>query len=246
MIKLVDSFDEYNFDSFEDVFFHRIYSDYSAIRQFKDVFFYVCENDGAITGVISKVDGVITMSLRENADFEELNEFVKVIGFTTILCEEKYSCHFDGKKKSGKILKLRIDEVFGSNAELLETYDLKNVYPLLKRVFRKVPDFPGWYVNTCYGMIHNTVISAGVRVDGKIVSVAFALFVTEKIAVLSAVATHPEHRNRGYAMEIVKKILDENRGKEIYLFLENPLLEEYYAKLGFVPYKMWSEIENVV
>lgn len=246
MIKLVDDLYEYNLNLFDDIFFHRISSDYSEISRFENVFFYVCENNGAITGVISKVDGVLTMSLNDNTDFEELSEFVKVIGFTTILCDEKYSCYFEGKKASGKIMKLRTDELFGSNAELLRTHDLKNVYPVLKRIFRKVPDFSEWFVNTCYGMIHNTIMAAGVRAAGEIVSVAFMLFVNDKKAVLSAVATQYEHRNRGYAMEIVKKLLDENRGKEIYLFLENPVIEKYYGELGFVPCGMWSEIENVL
>ncbi len=247
MIKLTEDLTEYDLSFFEDdIFFQRIYSDFLTIGKFPKSFFYICVDDNEITAVISKICGVITLSAKENADFEEINEFVRVIGFSTILCDFSFSCHFDGKKTSGKIMKIRTDEKFGSNAEILRTDELKEAYPILKRVFRKVPDFPDWFVNTCYGVIHNSVIVSGVHYNQKLVSVAFALFVTERTAVISAVATHPEHRNRGYAMEILKKLLDENTGKEIYIFLENPLIEEYYGKLGFVPCKMWSEIENVL
>ncbi len=248
MIKLAENLNDYDLSLFEDdIFFMRIRSDFDVMSRFENVFFYVCKNQAEITAVISKVSDVITISASEDADFIEINEFVKAVGFTTILCEDKYAYHFEGEKTSGKIMKIRADESLESYAEVLKADDLKNVYQLLKKVFLgKIPDFSDWFVNTCYGVIHNSVMVAGIRSKDEFVAVAFALFVTEKTAVISAVATHPEHRNRGYAFEIIKKLLNENKGKEIYLFLENPLIEEYYAKLGFVPFKMWSEIRNVI
>ncbi len=246
MIKLVDNFKDYNIKGFDDVFFYRIMSDFNTIRQFDNVDFYVSLIEDDVTAVMSKVNGVITISAADNADFQEINEFVKVIGFTTILCDEKFSSSFIGKKTSGKILKLSAGKSFSSDAELLDTNNLKEIYRVLKRVFKRIPDFSDWFVNTCYGMMHNSVMSAGICTNGKIVSVAFMLFISEKAAVLSAVATLPEYRNRGFAMQIVKKLLNENKDKDIFLFLENPLLEEYYAELGFSYCKMWSETENVI
>ncbi len=248
MIKLTDNLNEYDLSLFEgDIFFHRIYSDFSIIGKFPESLFYICLNDNdEITAVISKIYDVITLSAKENADFEEINEFVRVVGFSTILCDFNFSCHFEGKKRSGKIMKMRTEEKFGSKAEILPANVLKYAYPILKRVFRRVPEFPDWFVNTCYGIIHNSVIFAGVHYNEEIASVAFALFVTDTTAVISAVATRPECRNRGFAMEVLKKLLDENTGKEIYIFLENPVIEEYYAEIGFVPCKMWSEIDNVL
>lgn len=247
MVKLVEDFKLYDLSSFEDdIFFHRIYSDFTVIGRFPENLFYVCESDNGITAVLSKIGDIITISAKGDADFEELNEFVRMVGFSVILCDNEFSCHFDGKKRSGKIMKIKTDESFGSSAEILKEHELKSAYPILKRCFGNLPDFPHWFVNTCYGVIHNSVIFSGVHCEKELVSVAFTLFVTDKTAVLSGVATLPEHRNRGYAMEIVKRLLDENRGKDIYLFLENPVIEEYYAQLGFSPCKMWSEIENVL
>ncbi|MBQ2829044.1 MAG: GNAT family N-acetyltransferase [Clostridia bacterium] len=248
MIKLTENLNEYDLSFFEnDIFFLRIRSDFDVMSRFENVFFYVCMNQAEITAVISKVSDVITISASEGADFDEINEFVKVVGFTTIICEDKYAHHFEGEKTSGKIMKLKAYDSLESYAEMLNTDDLKKVYRVLKTVFwGKVPDFSDWFVNTCYGVIHNSVMVSGIRSKDELVAVAFALFVTEKTAVISAVATHPEHRNRGYAFEIIKRLLNENKGKEVYLFLEDPLIEEYYAKLGFVPCKMWSEIRNAI
>ena len=247
MVKLVDDLNFYDLSSFEeDIFFHRIRSDFSVIGRFPENLFYVCESDNGITAVLSKIGGTVTISAKDSADFEELNEFVQMVGFSTILCDAQFSCCFDGKKKSGKIMKIKSDERFESSAEILDAQELKAAYPILEKCFKNLPDFSHWFVNTCYGVTHNSVIFSGIHCEKELVSVAFTLFVTDKTAVLSGVATLPSYRNRGYAMEIVKKLLDVNRGKDIYLFLENPIIEEYYAQLGFTPYKMWSEIENVL
>ena len=183
MIKLVEDLNGYDLSFFEDdIFFQRIYSDFNTISKLKDVFFYVCEEESEITAVISKVFGVITVSAKDNANFEEMNEFVKVIGFTVILCDNEFSCHFDGEKTYGKIMKFRTDAPLGGGGELLPAEKLRSVYRIVRENFRRVPDFSEWFVNTCLGMFRNSTMLAGVYQQEAIVSVAFALFITEKTA----------------------------------------------------------------
>ena len=86
----------------------------------------------------------------------------------------------------------------------------------------------------------------GIYEDEKLVSGAFSLFETEKSTVISSVVTDENYRCKGYGENIVKSLLNENQNKDVYVFTENDKIKKWYEKMGFVPCKMWSEIENVL
>lgn len=247
MIKITENFDEYNFVCFEDdIFFQRIYSDYRTLSCFKDAMFYVCEENNEVTAVISKVGATITVSAKENAQFDEINEFAKVIGFATILCENKFSSYFDGKKTSGSILKIRCDTKQNSKADKLYAENLTDMHKLIKSVFDIEPEFADWFADMCHLMRHGAAKFCGVYSDEVLVSAGFSLFTTQKSAVISSVATHEDFRHKGYGKEVIKFLISENYGRDVYVFTENVKTENWYKNMGFVPYKKWSEIENVL
>ncbi len=247
MIKLIDNFDEYDFSSFEDdVFFQRIYSDYMSLSVFENVMFYVCENDTSTEVVISKIDGNVTVSAKDNASFEEIKEFLNIVGFSKILCDRRFSCFFDGTESHGCILKLKSDEIFNCKAVILDSDHLKNMYLLVEKVFETKNDFLPWVADLSHRLRHNSATLCGIYSDEKIVSGAFSLFETEKSAVISSVATHYEARHKGYGEDVVKALLNKNFSKTVYVFTENEITEKWYKKMGFTSYKMWSEIENVL
>ncbi len=247
MIKLTDNFELYDFSSFkDDVFFQRIYSDFKTLSSFEDVMFYVSLNDDEITAVISKVSGNITLSAKETAPIEEINEFFNVVGFSKILCEEKFARYFDGQKTEGNILKFSENEHYGYKAKLLYTENLKDMYVLLKEVFGIDADFSYWFTDMSYKLRHGGASFCGVYEENRLISAAFSLFETEKSAIVSSVATDNSYRCRGYGERVVKTLLDKNFGKDVYVFTENEKTENWYKKMGFVPCKKWSEIENVL
>ncbi len=66
---------------------------------------------------------------------------------------------------------------------------------------------------------------------------------TTKSAMVVAVATHPEYRNRGYASLLMKQLLFEYsvvRKKSLCLFYDNPAAGAIYHRLGFVDKDMWT------
>ncbi|MDH5461093.1 MAG: GNAT family N-acetyltransferase, partial [Candidatus Bathyarchaeota archaeon] len=66
---------------------------------------------------------------------------------------------------------------------------------------------------------------------------------TEWAGVVGVVATHEEHRNRGYATSIVSRsveeILDRLPLAMIYVSADNPPAIRAYKKVGFKPYKTY-------
>lgn len=247
MIKLIDNFEEYDFSSFEDdVFFGRIYSDYKTMSCFDDALFYVCIEDEQIYGFISKVGSDITISCINDSICKEINEFVKIIGYNKILCDKSISVCFDGEKTSGEILVINSNGNYDCKAKQLYTENLKDMYQLIIKNFSVDIDFSQWFVDMSYRLRHNSAKFYGIYVEDKLVSGAFSLFENEKSAVISSVVTDDNFRCRGYGEDVVKSLLNENQNKDIYVFTENEKIKNWYKKMGFVPCKMWSEIENVL
>lgn len=247
MIKLIDNFEEYDFSSFEkDVFFYRIYSDFKTLSSFDDALFYVCLSGEKINAFFSKVGSIVTVSCSDNSACEEINEFLKVTGFSKILCDKSISSYFDGEKTSGDILKL--NSVFNDfcKSKQLYTENLNDMYLLVKENFKIEFDFPEWFVDMSYRLRHNSAKFYGVYEEDKLVSGAFSLFETENTAIISSVATDVKHRGKGYGEDVVRSLLKENENKNVYVFVENEKIKKWYIKMGFMPDKMWSEIENVL
>ena len=247
MIKLIDNFEEYDFSSFEkDVFFYRIYSDFKTMSDFDEALFYVCINDEKINALISKVGSTVTVSCSDISVCEEINEFAKVIGYRKILCDRSISFCFDGEKLWGDILRLNSEDDFNSKAKQLYTENLKDMYYLIKKNFNVEIDFPEWFVDMSYRIRHNSAKFYGIYEDDKLVSGAFSLFETENSAVISSVVTDENYRCKGYGEDIIRALLNENKSKNVYVFTENDKIKKWYEKMGFIPDKMWSEIENVL
>ncbi len=82
----------------------------------------------------------------------------------------------------------------------------------------------------------------GIKVDGRLVSIGSAR-VTEWGGLIGVVATHKNHRNRGYATsivsELVKQIIEKTSIAMIYVLSDNPSAIRVYKKVGFKPYRKY-------
>ncbi len=78
----------------------------------------------------------------------------------------------------------------------------------------------------------------GVRDDrGKVVSVAGVHFVNQYSAEIGNIATHPEHRRKGYAQSsvaaVTKELLNESDTVVLHFFDDNIAAQKLYEKMGF-------------
>jgi predicted GNAT family acetyltransferase len=81
-----------------------------------------------------------------------------------------------------------------------------------------------------------------IKEDGKIVSSVSTVADTKKSAMVVAVATDKEYRQKGYASKLMIKLMHEylvNKKKSLCLFYDNPKAGKIYHRLGFVDKDMW-------
>jgi len=78
--------------------------------------------------------------------------------------------------------------------------------------------------------------------EGAVLASAETAAENSQSAMIVAVATHPEHRHKGYATAVMTKLcgalLDENRS--LCLFYDNPKAGEIYKRIGFEDIDVWT------
>jgi predicted GNAT family acetyltransferase len=94
--------------------------------------------------------------------------------------------------------------------------------------------FPGYFrIRTCeMGTYY------GVRVDGRLVSMAGERFAFDRYVEVSGVCTHPEHTGKGYAAALITRLLEDHRRDGwlscLHLSASNQRALDLYKRLGFV------------
>jgi ribosomal protein S18 acetylase RimI-like enzyme len=92
--------------------------------------------------------------------------------------------------------------------------------------------FPGLFrINTCkMGRYY------GVREGGQLVAMSGERFVLDPIREISGVCTHPDHRGKGYAAALMRRVMEDHRREGsvsvLHVVTTNPAYE-LYRKLGF-------------
>jgi predicted GNAT family acetyltransferase len=78
----------------------------------------------------------------------------------------------------------------------------------------------------------------GVRVGGRLVSMAGERFAFDRYVEISGVCTHPEHTGKGYAAALITRLLLDHRRDGwlscLHLSAANKRAKELYERLGLV------------
>lgn len=231
-----------------DVFGTRIkayFNCYSTDYDF--VKFWVQTNDeGMVTAVISRVDGDMTVCA-ENADYEELLQFVKIVGFNTIQCNRKVAKKFtDDETLWGYVVRFE-NKTEKREITLRKDYELKEIYNIIKAAnLTGVGEYLPWLSDTTFRINRNTAEPLVAEVDGKAAGCAMVLFRTDKAALLGAVATSPEFRGRGIAGALVMKLANGELecGRRTELLCKNDTIVDFYKSIGFTVRDEWSLITD--
>lgn len=114
----------------------------------------------------------------------------------------------------------------------------RELYPLLQEVFGdSMPPFDNWYVDISHKMRHGLCRTIAVIKDGKPISCAMTVALSDKTAVIGAVATAPSHRRQGLAAQclsgLVADLRVDNPNRQILISPKNIYAQQLYADLGF-------------
>ncbi|MCR4616378.1 MAG: GNAT family N-acetyltransferase [Clostridiales bacterium] len=214
-----------------------------------EIMFWVQLIDGVPRGAISRVDGAVTVCADAGADHDELREFLDFMGFSSLKCELSVMCRLGyNQAKTGSVVRFIGRKNYCNTALKCDfTDDYKTVFDILKKCgFDGLDNYSLWIADISHRCRHNvTKIMLGCA-EGKKVTCASALFVTDNIAFLGAVGTLPEYRGHGFACEIVGTLADifKNEGKNVYLFCKDKLVP-FYEKVGFIKDGSWAIAEKI-
>ena len=162
MIELIEEESQLNFD-ITDIYSVRILSllnaygcKYPFVRFYRQI-----DDSGTITAIISYLDHDATISFSSEANLNELSEFIRVIGFSTVLCDERLSISAD--YESGIVMKST------KSIEISMPYITIDEYPPLFDLYNFIDygesNFEAWYVDINHRIRHNTAKAVTLNVN---------------------------------------------------------------------------------
>lgn len=238
MIKICESRDDLDFmksDPFA-VKITAVYDTYGCCYDFSKT--YIQTIADVSTAAISSVEGNVTIYAESSADFEELAQFVHFGGYRYIqshsdildklglkCTDSSYIVKYSGKKRPEP-------ECFSSEFKPLE------IYNLLVECGFEMGDYSSFLADICSRLNRKAASFGCIEAGGVPVSCVFRLFESKTGILLGAVATHPQHRGKGYSSCLLSCMADEN--KTTYLLTRNDSLLNFYKNNGFVPIGRWA------
>ena len=177
----------------------------------------LCETDGSF--VVCEIDNV--------DDISELADFFRFNGFSDIFCSETLGEKLSETLECGsqKVNLMRFCRDIGKCVDIERDPPLDEVYKILSSSFDI--DYEHWYVDMSHRIRHNV---AKARKLG-----SSALIIQHDIngeALLSQIATLPEHRGRGNASRLIRAVCAELSPDDVYVMCDDMLLT-FYRKVGF-------------
>lgn len=251
MIKFIDS-TEYSIREVcsRDVFGTRILAYFCTYSyEFDFMRFWVqLDENGKPVGAISLIDGSMTITCDENADFEELSAFVKMIGFSSLQCDRKIMEKLEIKENLWGYV-VRYNNVTDRSAyklTLCKNVDYSDVYKLIKAAdLLGVGEYLPWLSDVTHRVKKGTAKAALAVENGEPAACAMKLFVTDDAVLLGAVATDKNHRGKGLGGGLVTLLGNESleEGKRTELLCKHDSIVDFYHSIGFIIVGEWAMAE---
>lgn len=254
MIKLVDS-KEYSLKEVcsRDVFGTRILAYFNTYSwEYDFIRFWVQINDdGDCVGAISLIDGSMTLTCKDEADFEELSAFIKMMGYSSLQCDLQVMKKLGFREKiRGYVVRYEniTDREKYKGITLCENVDYKDVYALIKAAdLIGVGEFLPWLSDVTMRVKKGTAKAALAIENGEPAACAMKLFETDDAVLLGAVATDPSHRGKGLGGGLVTLLgndsLKDNKRTE--LLCKEDSIVDFYRSIGFTVVSQWAISEEI-
>ncbi len=228
-----------------DVFGTRIlsyFNTYGGKFDFVRVWIQLDDNENPVAA-ISLVEGDMTLTCCDSADFDEIKAFIDMTDYLSLQCDRSVMKK-TGIKESlwGYIVEYKnIQPVNSENVSFNK--DFKQMYSIIKCAgLVGVGEYLPWLSDISYRTNHGASLTAAVYNGDEMLSCASALFITENSALLGAVATKEEHRGNGFGSVLVKTLGNKmlSLGKRTMLLCKNDSITEFYKSIGFEIIGEWG------
>lgn len=218
-------------------------------------FWVVYNEENKVMGSILRTDGSLNLSLDANVNLAELLDFFNVVGgFFEIFLIGELSFLRSIASHIGGVLSHSTACTYTNTINDTCVPTLLNTNPNLTDVFHciktSIPYFntrvhyETWLSDISYKVRHHLAHVIAIQEADTTVSTGGLYSIGTHHAVLGCLATHPEHRGKGYATHIVNALVQKSLElkKTPSLFCMNDALVPFYENLGFVPCGIWGNI----
>ncbi|MDE7123925.1 MAG: GNAT family N-acetyltransferase, partial [Eubacterium sp.] len=201
MIKQIEEISQFNSYDLTDIYAVRILSllnaygcKYPFARFYRQI-----NDDGVVTAILSVLDKDITISFDKNADRDELSQFVSVIGFDSVLCDE--ALEIESSFECGIVMKT--DKSIEIPCNYTEIDEYPHLFDLYNFIDYGEINFDSWYVDISHRIRHGAAKAFTLNMDEEIISSAIFSSIYKNNAILTGVKTKPEFRKMGYGSALV-------------------------------------------
>ena len=218
-------------ESWQDTYIRSRFLAYGSKERFAPFF---CDEKGRMLSLLDGngvLNGISTENTAEWAAFFSMNPYI-----TKLTADISIATELARILQKPMILKkiMRLETPLSKPDILLTEPSPRQMYPLLSTAFGEdMPAFDGWYVDVSHRIRHGICQTAGVERDGKLVSTAMTVALSEKAIIIGSVATAATHRKQGLASQCLKKLAAQNSEKVVMISPKNDSAEKLYTSLGF-------------
>ncbi len=242
MLKLIDSGEDFPAWRGDCPFSARVTALFDTYGLQRFAYFWYQQQGDDITAVISRVDGNMTVAAIDRADFEELREFIDILGYSALTCDKRIADLL--LLKSGKTS--FIAEYKGGDfiAEYDSLVDMRELFDLLTECGFDMGGYESFLADFCARLNKGTAVVSAFHSEGELCASASALFIGRSSVLLGAVATRQDMRGRGLAGSLVKALASRFIDKRVYVFCRDDSVIGFYEKLGFIRAGEWAICER--
>ncbi|HHZ05594.1 MAG TPA: GNAT family N-acetyltransferase [Clostridiales bacterium] len=228
----------------------RVIALYNAYKDYPNLcsFWYQKNDKNVFTTGIAKYGGQIIIDLSNLSHCEELDSFIQMIGYTSVLCDNQYAlslAHNNAVNIGGVMQYQSLQTCAGLKGHRVSnTISIRDYYSVIKANQSDsfaIPDFNSFYPDISHRIRKGTAAIFGTYDAYTLVSVGCAVAVTAQGVILSGIATLPEYQRKGYATNLIKYIQSYYNKKDIYLHYADTNLQQFYKCLGFSSVGQWKE-----
>lgn len=192
---------------------------------------------------ILRLDGALTVEVCGAPDWDELREFLGMVSAQSLLCERGVMDRLGFPSQEGGVV-LGCSRRLGGARPAGEIPKLVAVYECLRLCESPsfpVPPWEPFYLDVSHRLRHGGLHLEARQENGMLLGCAMTVAETSHMAVLGAVAVHPEHRGKGLGRTLVQALLAQLPQPQVTLLCAQNGPRTFYERLGFQEQAHWAQ-----